>query len=519
MTNEILRDLREKYCPKGVVISGYMDDYLIATSSSIELHRQATHDLLDLIEQHDLFIKPEKCVWEAPRVDYLGLILEKGVVRMDPAKIAGVAEWPVPTTVKQVRSFLGFVNYYRPFVLKFSHVARPLNELTRKGVQFQWGQKEQFAFETLRAKLVSEPILRQPQLDQQFEIEVDASGFAIGAVLMQRDQDGKRHPVAYFPATLTEAERNYDIFSLELYAIVRALRHWWAFVARSPETIIIYTDHANLQYWREPHKVPQRIAREMMELEEYNFKLVHIKGRENGRADALSRWPSYDQGEEDNQGVVVLPNHLFVRTAHTITYEPEEPPQQNEATLKPWINTHDLKKIKGEWWKGQRKVVTQGKSDKRKIIQAYHDLPAYGHPGINRTFYLVSRYYWWPEIRQDVQEYVKGCAQCQQNKVNTHAAKAPLNPITPEAEALPFQTIALDFIVKLPTSGGYDSILTITNHDCTKMMIAIPCNETISAEGVADLYLRQVFPRFGIPSKVISDRDPRFTSKFMRELC
>ena len=164
-------------------------------------------------------------------------------------------------------------------------------------------------------------------------------------------------------------------------------------------------------------------------------------------------------------------------------------------------------------------MVRQGTDNKRKIIQAYHDLPTYGHPGINQTFYLVSRYYWWPEIKQDVQEYVKGCALCQQNKVNTHAIKAPLNPITPEGEALPFQTIAMDFMVKLPMSGGYNSILTITDHDCTKMMIVIPCNETISAKGVADLYLRQVFPRFGIPSKVISNRDPRFTSKFMKELC
>ena len=141
--------------------------------------------------------------------------------------------------------------------------------------------------------------------------------------------------------------------------------------------------------------------------------------------------------------------------------------------------------------------------DKRKIIQAYHNLPADGHPGINQTFYLVSRYYWWPEMKSDMHEYVKGCTQCQQNKVNTHAIKAPLNPITPEAEALPFQTITMDFIVKLPLSGGYNSILTITDHDCTKMMIAIPCNKTISTEGVGDLYLRQVFPRFGLPSKVI----------------
>ena len=117
-------------------------------------------------------------------------------------------------------------------------------------------------------------------------------------------------------------------------------------MAGSPEVIIIYMDHANLQYWKEPHKIPRRIAREVMELEEYNFKLVHIKGRENGRADALSRWPSYDQGGEDNDGVVVLPECLFVRMAHMITYEPEEPPLQNEAILRPWIQTHDLKKNK-----------------------------------------------------------------------------------------------------------------------------------------------------------------------------
>jgi hypothetical protein len=132
---------------------------------------------------------------------------------------------------------------------------------------------------------------------------------------------------------------------------------------------------------------------------------------------------------------------------------------------------------------------------------------------------LVARFYWWPNMAKDVQEYVKGCAKCQRHKINTQARKAPLSPITPVHEALPFQTITLDFIVKLPVSKGFDSILTITDHDCTKMAIFIPCNESISAEGVADLYLRKVFPRFGLPSKVISDRDPRFISKFMRELC
>ena len=164
-------------------------------------------------------------------------------------------------------------------------------------------------------------------------------------------------------------------------------------------------------------------------------------------------------------------------------------------------------------------MVTGGRQDKHKIIQVYHDVPAYGHPGISRTKDLVARYYWWPQLTKDVQEYVKGCAQCQQNKVNTHPQKAPLSPIVPLNEALPFQTIAMDFIMKRPESAGFDSILTITDHDCTKMLIMIPCREAIMAEGVAELFLRQIFPRFGLPSKIISDRDPRFISKFMKELC
>ena len=166
-----------------------------------------------------------------------------------------------------------------------------------------------------------------------------------------------------------------------------------------------------------------------------------------------------------------------------------------------------------------RKVITGGELEKHKIIQAYHDVPAYGHPGISRKKDLVAKYYWWPQLAQDAQEYVKGCTECQWNKVNTHPQKAPLSPITPLTEALPFQTIAMDFIVKLLESAGFNSILTIMDHDCTKMLIMIPCRETITAEGVVELFLQQIFPQFGLPSKIISDRDPRFISKFMKELC
>ena len=322
-------------------------------------------------------------------MDYLGLILEEGVMRMDLAKVAGIATWPTPTSVKQVQSFLGFCNFYRPFIYQFSHIARPLNELTRKDTPWIWGERQQEAFETLRKRITLEPVLKQPQLEQQFEVEVDASGYAIGAVLMQREKKGKRHPVAYFSSTLNEAERNYDIYTLELYVIVRALRHWRPFLVGSPHEIIVHTDHVNLQYWKEPQKINWRIVWEVVELSEYNIKLKNIPGWENGRADMLSRRPDYDQGEKDNQDVVVLPEEIFIRS-RTICYVPEEPPQQDEGVIKQWAGTHDLKKINGEWWKDTRKVVMSGEQDKRKIIQAYHDIPAYGHPSINRTRDLCS---------------------------------------------------------------------------------------------------------------------------------
>ena len=149
--NMILAATQDKHRPLGTEILDYMDDILIASkgTTTIEDHRAAVRDVLQVLQDYDLFLKPEKCVWESSRVDYLGLILEKGVTRMDPAKIAGVRDWPTPTTVKQVRSFLGFCNFYRAFIRGFSHLAKPLNNLTKKDTPWTWGAEQQTAFDTL----------------------------------------------------------------------------------------------------------------------------------------------------------------------------------------------------------------------------------------------------------------------------------------------------------------------------------------------------------------------------------
>jgi len=156
---------------------------------------------------------------------------------------------------------------------------------------------------------------------------------------------------------------------------------------------------------------------------------------------------------------------------------------------------------------------------RRGVTSLFHDQITAGHPGISKTLGLLTPYYWWPNMKTFVTEYICGCATCQMNKVNTHPTHPPLSPITPVENAKPFEMIAMDFITKLPQSGDYDTILTITDTDCSKASIFLPCKEAIDSEGVAELYMTHVLPHYGLPKKIILDRDPRFTSHFSKELC
>ena len=498
----------------GTFIRIYMDDIRIATKvPSLQAHINAVSDVLRVAQEHSLYFKPEKCIFHAPSMEYLGLILERTQTKMDPVKVAGVREWPAPTTIKGVRSFLGFCNYYRAFVQDFSELALPLNALTKKGVEFVWTIREQEAFDALKQRITSSPTLAHPRMDEQFELEVDASGSAMGAVLLQRQPDGTKKPINFMSKTFNQTQRNYDVFDREFLAMLWGLQHSRPLLVGSPHKVIVRTDHKNLKYWRDPQKISRRIAREVLELADYDIKIHHLQGKENGRADALSRREDHKVGEHDNEGVMVLLDCLFARTTRTSTQG------QDEEIIKRWVDPHRLKYMNGQWTKDNQRVITASLEDKRAIIKSLHDTPAYGHLGITRTVDFVERSYWWPGLRRDVADYVRGCGECQRHKVNNHPTKAPLQPIYSRNDITPFNVVALDFITKLPLSKGYDSILTITDQGCTKMTHFVPCNETITAEETVQAFLEVIVRRYGLPDKIVSDWDPRFTSKFVRELC
>ena len=202
-----------------------MDDIAIATKDlSLSLHEAAVSNILQVAKDNSLFFKLSKSIFHALAINYLRVILERGKTRMDPVKVSGVRNWPTPRCVKEVRSFHGFCNFYRAFIAEFSKVALPFNVLTKKGQPFIWTAVTQQVFNMLKQKITEEPVLLHPILTQPFELEVNASGFAIGAVLMQNG-DNRRHPVGFYSTTLTLVECNYDIYDLELLAIVKLLQH------------------------------------------------------------------------------------------------------------------------------------------------------------------------------------------------------------------------------------------------------------------------------------------------------
>jgi hypothetical protein len=164
-------------------------------------------------------------------------------------------------------------------------------------------------------------------------------------------------------------------------------------------------------------------------------------------------------------------------------------------------------------------VVPPEDTLRRGAVESNHNLPVVRHPEAQKTHQLLQQQYWWLRDSLFVAKYVKGCVTCQANKPITHCNPPPLHSIIPATKPKPFQTMAVDFITKLPTSKGFNSIIMITDHDCTKAVILVLCQETIGVQGVAQLFKDQVFPFVGLPQKVISDRDPQFTSVFWQELC
>jgi len=271
----------------------YIDDILIY-SKTFEEHMEHLRIVFDILRKANLMMKLKKCKFLEQNIEFLGHIVGKDGIKVDPAKIEKVKDLKIPTTVREVRSILGLCSYYRKFVKDFSKIAKPLNELLKKNKdneernpKIEWNEERQKAFETLKRKLIEAPILQSPNFNKEFILITDASGIGLGAVLSQLNNEGKEVVIAYASRTLNETEKRYSNTDRECLAIVWAIRYWHKYLIRARFRII--TDHAALKTLQTA-KVPiGRRGKWMMELQQYDYKIEHKSGKENKNADALSR--------------------------------------------------------------------------------------------------------------------------------------------------------------------------------------------------------------------------------------
>jgi hypothetical protein len=530
MMNHILRPLIKR----GKVLV-YMDDIIVFTQTTEE-HRRVVREVLEVLKENKLFLKPEKCEFEQTTVEYLGVIVSHNTLSVDPIKTDAVRDWPMPKKLKEVQEFTGFLNFYRRFVPNFSRIARPLYDLTKKNERFDWTLKCKEAFEELKDRICSAPILRLARDNGRFRIEADACDYATGAVLSQ-EQEGVYHPIAFYSKSLNEVERNYPIHDREMLAIVRALYEWRHYVIG--KEFDIWSDHKNLSWFMTKQDLNRRQARWGAELAEYNFILHYRKGITMGVADGLSRRADLRGGiESDNTNQILLPTHRFANlralsgilihsTGDAIVKEIRK--STKEYDLKVTKALEEAKRSPGNkagdmaMWEKEDGIITRNglivvprdREIRRKIIAEYHDTLTAGHPGRLKTRENVQRDYWWPRMISDVNTYVDGCPICPKVKPVREKPVGELKPT--EIPTEPWDIITVDFVGELPESQGHNAIMNVVDRH-SKLLYSGACDTKINAEGAARLFLDTAWRYEGLPRQIISDRGPQFAAAFTTEL-
>ncbi|KAL0543903.1 hypothetical protein IC582_019008 [Cucumis melo] len=523
LMNRVFREFLDTF----VIV--FIDDILIYSKTEAE-HEEHLRMVLQTLRDNKLYAKFSKCEFWLKQVSFLGHVVSKAGVSVDPAKIEAVTGWTRPSTVSEVRSFLGLAGYYRRFVENFSRIATPLTQLTRKGVPFVWSKACEDSFQNLKQKLVTAPVLTVPDGSGSFVIYSDASKKGLGCVLMQQ---GK--VVAYASRQLKSHEQNYPTYDLELAAVVFALKIWRHYLYG--EKIQIFTDHKSLKYFFTQKELNMRQRRWLELVKDYDCEILYHPGKANVVADALSRKVSHSAALITRQA----PLHRDLERAEIAVSVGAVTMQLAQLTVQPTLrqriidaqsNDPYLVEKRGLTEAGQaaefslssdggllferRLCVPSDSAVKTELLAEAHSSPFSMHPGSTKMYQDLKRVYWWRNMKREVAEFVSKCLVCQQVKAPRQKPAGLLQPLSiPEWK---WENVSMDFITGLPrTLRGFTVIWVVVDR-LTKSAHFVPGKSTYTASKWAQLYMSEIVRLHGVPVSIVSDRDARFTSKFWKGL-
>lgn len=411
MMNHLFRDMLDA----GVLV--YLDDLLIYATTEEE-HDRIVKEVLQRLTKHHLAVSPRKCKWRVPKVEFLGYIINRQGIGMTQDKVECVLKWQPPRSLKESQQFIGFANFYRRFIHRFSAIARPItNAQSGNPRDWKWISEMQAAFKELKERFATAPVLVQFDLTKQASVETDASNFAIGRVLSQKGSDGKQHPVAFHSRKMTPTEINYEIYDKELLSIVDCFDRWRHYLEGATHRVEVFTDHQNLAYFTTAKVLNRRQARWSQKLSSYWFIIHYRPGKQNEKADMLSRLPQHRPekgGSEDQPITTVLkelhfsPEFLGKTSVATIltserlcslstprwtdefsnlvkTESTNDPDYQAQLTSP----GKDVEQVEGLLYRKGRLWVPL--SLRKQVLESEHDTKVAGHIGTDKTLELVTR--------------------------------------------------------------------------------------------------------------------------------
>jgi hypothetical protein len=437
----------------------FIDDILIYSKNEEE-HARRLWIVLTCLREHQLYAKFSKCAFWLEEIQFLGHVLSAKGIAVDPSKVKDILEWKPPTTVHQVRSFLGLAGYYRRFIPDFSKLVKPITSLLKNYTKFNWSLRCNEAFEQLKVLLTTSPVLAQPDIEKPFDVYCDASGSGLGCVLMQEGR-----VIAYASRQLHRHEEHYPTHDLELADVVHALKIWRHYLLGYISHI--YTDHKSLKYIFTQSELNMRQRRWLELIKDYELEIHYHPSKANVVADALSRKASChcltmktsnitlcQEMEKFNLGMIQhgTSNHLKLES---LLLQGIIDAQRNDEGIK-----HIHEKIEagkancfrrddqGVVWFNNRIVVPKNDEIRQQILDEAH-LSRYSiHPGSTKMYHDLKQHYWWTKMKIEIARYVARCDTCRRVKAIHMKAAGPL-------QSLPIPTwkwedISMDFIVGLP---------------------------------------------------------------------
>ncbi|KAF1314505.1 Pol protein, partial [Globisporangium splendens] len=530
--------------PHRAYAPSYFDDIFVHSRaegdlSAVDVHKRHLRSVLQCLRDNSLYCNLKKCIFGASEIPILGCYVGKAGVRADPEKIKAIADWPIPKNVKDLRKWLGLANYLHKYSHNYAARVRPLTHLLKKDVEWDWTNDVMNAFIDVKESLVRAPVLALPDHTKAFSVVCDASDFAIGCALMQKDDDGHERVVSYQSRLLKAAEKNYPVHDKELLAIKYALLKFRVHLLGATP-FVVYTDHASLRTAINSPHLSQRMARWLAFFSEFNFRVEYKPGKENVLADALSRRPDYESSVDNSADALCSERapdlmHLSISRvqtklkdniqslypkddecrlliAHFDGSSKESLPAKLESKLARFSYHDGLLWHQLSNFDYPRVYVPHDQDLKLSILHEFHDAPASGHLGREKTFLQVSNVFWWPHQYKWVANYVRSCEQCQRVKP-AGKNKAPLHPLPIPQDC--WKSVSMDFVFGFPEDKARNTGVVVFVDRLSKMVHVAPVRKHVTVQETACLFLEHVFRYHGLPESIVSDRDPRFTAAFL----